>query len=57
MKVAAWSCLLVFILQIALNVLRFIRNRRRRSAQMFDSAQKAHSSSDTSKIAELEPTA
>lgn len=56
-QVAAWGCLLVFILQIALNVLRFVRNRRRRSAQMFDSAQRAQSTSDTSKIAEMEPTA
>ncbi|XP_045187110.1 uncharacterized protein LOC123544980 isoform X2 [Mercenaria mercenaria] len=56
-QVAAWGCVLVFILQIVLSVLRFIRNRRRRSAQMFDSAQKAQTSSDTTKIAELEPTA
>ena len=57
MKVAAWTCVLVFILQIVLCVLRVVRNRRRRSAQMFDSAQKTQTSSDTSKITELEPTA
>ncbi|XP_060560103.1 transmembrane protein 179-like [Ruditapes philippinarum] len=56
-QVAAWTCVLVFILQIVLSVLRFIRNRRRRSAQMFNEAQKDHTSSDTSRIAELEPTA
>lgn len=56
-QIAAWSCVLVFILQVVLCVLRFVRNRRRRSAQVFDSAQKSETSTDTSKITELEPTA
>lgn len=56
-QVAAWGCVLVFLLQVGLCVLRFFRNRRRRSAQMFDSAQKSQTSTDTSKITELEPSA
>jgi len=57
LQVAAWSCLLVWTLQISLLALRFYRNRKLRSAQMIDSARGTENTSDTAKIGELDPTA
>ncbi|KAL4238452.1 hypothetical protein ACF0H5_003160 [Mactra antiquata] len=56
-QVAVWSCVLAFIVQVAFCILRFYRNRKKRSSDMFDSVQRKESGADTSRIAELEPTA
>lgn len=47
-QIASWTCFLLFLLQTALCILRFVRNRRQRSG---------NAGADTKRIAELEPTA
>lgn len=48
---AAWLCLLVQLMQIALGILRFIRNRRQRGSTG------DKSTADTKKFGNVEPTA
>lgn len=54
-QVASWTCLLLFLLQTALCILRVVRNRRNMSkgSDVFNTGV----NTDTKRIAELEPTA
>ncbi|XP_045188031.2 transmembrane protein 179-like [Mercenaria mercenaria] len=49
-QIASWSCLLLFLAQMGLSILRFVRNRRQRS-------ESTDVGTDRSKIAETESTA
>ncbi|KAH3853745.1 transmembrane protein 179-like [Dreissena polymorpha] len=53
-QAGAWIAFLIWIIQLVLSVLRFIRNRRQGSGAMMDKAQAGQGS--TTKIAETEPT-
>lgn len=51
---AAWIAVLIWVVQLAFTVLRFIRNRRLRSQDNFPTDPTAP---DTTQIAHTEPTA